>query len=333
MKKISFILSGALLALSCNQVNKQDKSSEIKTEQTAIDENTIENTSAEKFNIEDIPYSNADLGSFPYFSLPSGLKNQNKPLQRNFDVCFFPIAGTMTPFEGKLYKINVVGDGTEPFSKRYFEKSLVDYLNSIGATEVFNGEITKEEYDRYHKQDPNKGDEGDIGYFNEQITVYVLRTKDNGNVYVQFSSNNASGKLNILQEESFKQTITKITADDIIEDLSQKQKSILYINFETDKANVTVEGKYVVDQIAQALKKDISLKIGIEGHTDNTGDAAHNKHLSNARANAVMDALISAGIDKSRLSAKGFGAERPLTANDTEENKAKNRRVELVKTN
>ncbi len=84
-------------------------------------------------------------------------------------------------------------------------------------------------------------------------------------------------------------------------------------------------------EISNALKKDNTLKISIEGHTDNSGDAKHNKKLSNDRANAVMQKLIALGIDKTRLSAIGYGAEKPLVANDTEENKAKNRRVELVK--
>jgi outer membrane protein OmpA-like peptidoglycan-associated protein len=81
------------------------------------------------------------------------------------------------------------------------------------------------------------------------------------------------------------------------------------------------------------LQQETSLKISIEGHTDNTGNAAHNKKLSEDRANAVLNALTGQGIDKSRLSAQGFGSERPLVANDSEANKAKNRRVELVKTN
>lgn len=154
------------------------------------------------FDINAIPISNADIGDFPFFTLPKGLKNQNKPLQRDFDACFFPVGGVMTLFEGKLYKINVEADDNEQFSQKYFEKSIEDYLESIGAVKVFDGTITKEEYDRYAEQDLNKGDEGDIGYTGERIKFYVLRTKDKGNVYVQFSANNVSGKLNVLQEES-----------------------------------------------------------------------------------------------------------------------------------
>ncbi|MNJ95009.1 Outer membrane porin F precursor [compost metagenome] len=334
MKKATLLFALATMIFSCNQTPKENQNTEVSNEQTEQTSNKEETSKpAESFNIKNIPYSDSDLGNFPFFTLPKGLKPQNKPFQKNFDVCFFPINGTMSPVEGKLYKINVSADEGEEFSQRYFEKSIEEYLLSIGAVKVFDGEITQNEYDRYNKQDPNKGDEGDIGYTDEQIKFYVIRTKNKGNIYVQYSANNAAGKLNILQEEVLKQTITKVTADEIVKDLTEKGKSILYINFDIDKSNITNDGKEVVKQISEALKKDLALKIAIEGHTDNTGNATHNKKLSNDRANAVMNVLESLGINKSRLSAKGFGAERPLVANDNEENKAKNRRVELVRIN
>lgn len=334
MKKASLLFALATIIFSCNQTPKENQDREVSNEQ-AEQTSSKEETSkpAENFKIENIPYSDSDLGNFPFFTLPKGLKAQNKPLQKNFDVCFFPINGTMSPVEGKLYKVNVSAEQGEEFSQRYFEKSIEEYLLSIGAVKIFDGEITQTEYDNYNKQDPNKGGEGDIGYTDEQIKFYVIRTKNEGNIYVQFSANNASGKLNILQEEVLKQTITKVTADEIVKDLTQKGKSILYINFDLNKSNITNDGKEVVKQISEALKKDPTLKISIEGHTDNTGNAVHNKKLSNDRANAVMNILETLGINKSRLSAKGFGAERPLVNNDNEDNKAKNRRVELVKVN
>lgn len=330
LKRTILLFMGSVLILSCNKTVKEENNETSVQEIEKQDETQAGSTS---FNIEDIPYSTADLGDFPFFKLPKGLKEMNKPLLRNFDVCFFPIDGIMKPFEGKLYKINVNAERGEEFSQRYFEKSMEDYLVSVGAVKVFDGEITREAYDKYEKEDPNKGGEGDIGYFNEPIKFYVIRSKEKGNIYVQYSADNASGKLNVLQEEAFKQTMTKVTADDIAKDLSEKGKSILYINFDVDKSNVTKEGQEVVNQIATALKKDSTLKIAIEGHTDNTGDAAHNKRLSNDRANSVMNNLVENGIDKARLTAKGFGAEKPLVANDTDDNKAKNRRVELVKVN
>lgn len=330
LKRTVLLFMGSVLILSCNKTVKEENN---ETSVQEIEKQEETQAGSTSFNIEDIPYSTADLGDFPFFKLPKGLKEMNKPLLRNFDVCFFPIDGIMKPFEGKLYKINVNAERGEEFSQRYFEKSMEDYLASVGAVKVFDGEITREAYDKYEKEDPNKGGEGDIGYFNEPIKFYVIRSKEKGNIYVQYSADNASGKLNVLQEEAFKQTMTKVTADDIAKDLSEKGKSILYINFDVDKSNVTKEGQEVVNQIATALKKDSTLKIAIEGHTDNTGDAAHNKRLSNDRANSVMNNLVVNGIDKARLAANGFGAEKPLVANDTDDNKAKNRRVELVKIN
>src|SRR5690606_17436254 len=255
MKKTTLIFGLTALIASCSQSTKQQDSKANSTE-TAVEANEVKtgepNTSG-KFNIEDITFSTADMGDFPFINLPEGLKSMNKPLERKFDVCFFPINGIMTPFEGRLYKINVTNERGEEYSKRFFEKSIEDYLLSVGAVKVFDGEITKEEYERYHKQDPNKGDDGDIGYTRENIKVYVVRTKDIGYIYVQFSSNNASGKLNILQEEAFKQTITKVSGDEIAKDLIEKGKSILYINFDVDKSNITAEGKEVVTQISEAL--------------------------------------------------------------------------------
>lgn len=329
MRKIKLLLASAVLIISCDKTAKEIKNTEIMRDDIAVKEKTIETT--ENFNIEDIPFSNADLGDFPFFTLPKTLVAGKSPMQKKFDVCFFPINAVMTPFEGQLYKANIGAERGEEFSQHYFEKSMADYLTSIGAVKIFDGEITKEEYERYNKQDPNKGGTGDIGYWDEPIKFYVIRSQEKGNIYVQYSSNNAGAKLNILQEETFVQTMTKVSADDIAKDLSEKGKSVLYINFETDKAHLSTEGQDVVKQISEALKNNTSLKIAIEGHTDNTGDATRNKKLSEDRANAVLTNLIKQGIEESRLSAKGFGTEKPLVANDSESNKAKNRRVELIK--
>lgn len=335
MKRTTLLLASASLIIACN--NSPKEAQEKNQDNTSISQDstsaTTEAQSKATFDIANIPFSTSDIGDFPFINLPKGLEETNKSLVRNFDVCFFPIDGVMTAFEGKLYKTYVSPLRGEDFSQHFFEKSMAEYLQSIGAVKVFDGEITREEYDRYHKQDPHKGAEGDMGYAGRNMKFWALRNKDKGNIYIQYESNNAGATLNVLQEDAFEQTITKVTADEIAKDLSEKGKSILYINFDTDKADLTAEGKEVTDQISSALKKDTGLKITVEGHTDNTGDATHNKKLSTARAEAVLNALIGDGIEKSRLIAKGFGAERPLVANDSEENKAKNRRVELIKTN
>ncbi|WP_410877699.1 OmpA family protein [Myroides sp. DW712] len=336
MKKIVVIGAMLGLLLACSKKNKD-------TEEVSVPENPVEQTqeslaNAEKqevevLNIEDIPVSTADIGDFPFFTLPAGLQSLNKPFEKKFDVCFFPINGVMTPFEGRLYKIFVAAEQGEQFSKLYFERSMQEYLLSIGAVKIFDGEITREEYDRYNKQDPNKGDDGDIGYADQQIHFYVIRPKDQGAIYVQYVATNEGGALNVLQEADFKQTMTKVTADHIAKELTQQGKSILYIQFDVDQSILKKEAMEVVGEIAKALKATPTLTISIEGHTDNTGDAVHNRKLSGQRANAVKDALVQLGIESKRVTASGFGADKPLVENTSEANKAKNRRVELVRIN
>ncbi|GAA4175546.1 OmpA family protein [Sphingobacterium ginsenosidimutans] len=331
MKRTVLLFALAAVVVSCNQKPKETAASPVVQQDTLMTENSTKKDTSATLDLASIPYSDADIGVFPFFTSPKGYKEMNKPINKDYDICYFAINGVMKPYEGRLYKANITNEEGTQFSQRYFEKSMEDYLASIGAVKVFDGTITSEEYERYHKQDPHKGDEGDIGYADEQIRVYVIRSKNQGNIFIQYTANNAGAKLNILQENNFKQTIQKITADDITKDLSETGKSIVYITFDTDKSSITTGGTDLVIQIAEALKNDPKLKIAIEGHTDNTGDAAHNKKLSDERANAVLTALVGQKIDKSRLSAKGYGAERPLVANDTEDNRAKNRRVELVK--
>jgi len=85
-----------------------------------------------------------------------------------------------------------------------------------------------------------------------------------------------------------------------------------------------------LDKLAQTLKVNSKLKIEIAGHTDNVGDARLNQYLSENRARVITSYLAQKGISRSRLFAKGYGQTKPVTANDTEANKAQNRRVEFV---
>src|SRR5262245_21963936 len=105
----------------------------------------------------------------------------------------------------------------------------------------------------------------------------------------------------------------------------------LDIHFATGKAEILPESRPIIDEIVSLLKIRLNLRIGVEGHTDNTGDSAANKTLSNARAKVVVEAIAAAGISSDRLDPVGHGQERPIADNRTDEGRAKNRRVELVK--
>lgn len=83
-------------------------------------------------------------------------------------------------------------------------------------------------------------------------------------------------------------------------------------------------------KVAALLKHFSKAKIGVQGHTDNTGSSATNADLSNRRANSVADALAADGVAKSRMTIKGFGESRPIASNGTDAGRQKNRRVEIV---
>lgn len=118
----------------------------------------------------------------------------------------------------------------------------------------------------------------------------------------------------------------------IEEELKKEGRIALYgINFDFNSDKIREESKQTLDQVVNILKENTDWKMTIEGHTDNIGGESFNQTLSEKRANAVKKYLTDAGIDESRLSAKGAGMSSPVAKNDTEAGRARNRRVELVR--
>jgi OmpA-OmpF porin, OOP family len=111
----------------------------------------------------------------------------------------------------------------------------------------------------------------------------------------------------------------------------EKGRTTINVTFDFDKAIIKKNYYGEIGKIADVMKKYTDLKIVIEGHTDNIGSSAYNEKLSQRRANAVKQYLVEKfGIEASRLSAKGYGAVKPIASNATEEGRQKNRRVEAV---
>ena len=170
-------------------------------------------------------------------------------------------------------------------------------------------------------------------YYSKEAGVATFFTQSAGKDVWVVLNDGAGAKLgnfelSILEIEGMKQDIA---AGEMLEALNKTGSIALYINFETGKSVIKPESLSIIDQVVQLLTENKALKISVEGHTDNVGIVQTNQTLSENRAKAVMNAIAAKGIDKSRLVSKGWGQTKPISENNTEEGKAKNRRVEIVR--
>jgi len=294
------------------------------------------------FDINSIPLADNLQGSFPYFKLPEGYTYTDPHayhgpgVTKNVDMEYFYNHGTYFPMEGKTYKAEIRVDEKfkdKEFSKLEIKKSFDEFIDGLGGKKINNGEPIKSgEKDRLKNEAPNAYSDGYLHSCNnyDDVHTYVIRTKEK-TVFVQFNLGSEQSSFTVLQPGAFENTMSMIPAAEIQKQLDKIGKAVLYINFDTDLATLKPDGKKFVVEITKLLQNDKKLKISIEGHTDNTGQAARNKELSQQRAATVMKEIIAGGIASARLTAKGFGSDKPIAANDTEANKAKNRRVELVR--
>ncbi len=100
--------------------------------------------------------------------------------------------------------------------------------------------------------------------------------------------------------------------------------------FDTAKATIKPVSYPLLNEVADALRENATIKVRIEGHTDSRGSDRYNKRLSQKRADSVKAYLVAAGIDATRMEAVGFGEEQPIADNRTSKGREQNRRVEFV---
>jgi OOP family OmpA-OmpF porin len=100
--------------------------------------------------------------------------------------------------------------------------------------------------------------------------------------------------------------------------------------YDLNSAEIKSEAFPMLDEAVLILNENPTMKVEIDGHTDNTGSAAYNMNLSERRAKSVMKYFVDKGVEAGQLNTKGFGFTKPAASNDTKEGRAKNRRVELT---
>ncbi len=154
-----------------------------------------------------------------------------------------------------------------------------------------------------------------------------------GELWLDLAINNGGELITftIVAEGAMEQKV-ELSAEEMGKALAASGRIALYgILFDTGKDSIRPESEKVLAEIARMLSGNAALKLRIEGHTDNVGRAADNLALSRRRAESVKRWLVGKGVAEARLEATGFGDARPVAANATEDGRAKNRRVELVR--
>jgi len=166
--------------------------------------------------------------------------------------------------------------------------------------------------------------------FNKTSTIVVQ--KDNKETWVEVRSYNNMYRLRIVEKEIMKQEVVA-NAEAMGNDINETGHVSIYgIYFDTGKSEIKPESDAAISEIAKLLKNNGSLNVYVVGHTDNAGSFDSNMKLSKDRADAVSKILTDKyGIAAARLKPYGVSSLSPITSNDTEDGKAKNRRVELVK--
>ncbi len=322
-----FLILATLTVVSCNQSKSPNNSAT--SEQTPVQsDNEVTNSTTTSFDINSISFSDADMGIFPFLSPPDGYKYMKENNRKYEEKYFFYNDSMIMIIGGKYHHAFVVPDNGEEFSETYIVKNYEQAIKKLGGIEVYSGESVS----KLHELNEMAYAKDMYNIFPYKYKQFVVRTP-NGNAWFEicYGLNCNAIDFTVVYEGKMEETVKIIKADELKDAIDKDGKAVLYINFDFDKATLKPDGIQAVQEIANLMQNDASLKLSIEGHTDNTGAADHNKKLSLDRAQAVVNKLIELNINADRLKATGFGADKPLVTNDSDENKAKNRRVEIVK--
>lgn len=247
------------------------------------------------------------LPPLPYVTVMPNYQDYSQD-DREFDAAEFWNGKAMVRVEGKCWNRHYTQkEGTPKASPLQTHRNYINAVKAMGGSVVFEGD------------DPNGA------------RILVLKAAKAGkDIWIEIKSESEGFEYHIrlVEVEAMKQ---EVTASGLMKALEAEGRVALDVRFATNKADILPESKAVLDQMIALMKENPGLSVSIEGHTDNSGDPKANKGLSERRAQAVLAALKAAAIQAGRMSAAGWGSEKPVADNGSAEGKAKNRRVELVK--
>lgn len=284
------------------------------------------------FDIATVPVSEAVLGDFPFIKLPDGYQ-ATKVIEKRFERFPFYTGDRVEWVEGQIWSAGLNHEDSDLYAPMEIQANLDAVMDAAGARRIYRGEVPMAMHDLVKAENSNLAGEYYFGYrswYSPRYTSWVINRGDH-QIWIQSGSDNTSGGLVVMQTKPAMITASLLHADAMKQALAQNGKVDIQVNFATDSAQILPGSQPQIDQVAALLRNDPILQLAVNGHTDNSGNPVHNLELSRKRADSVVAALATTGIDANRLRSDGFGDTRPVADNATAEGKAKNRRVELVR--
>ena len=250
-------------------------------------------------------------------SFPGAVLHERNSVYKNFDTYDFEVKNPRT---GRAEKQTVTGEF----------RRLLYYLKTEDGRR--NNTVSRVEYfENFKAAALEQG--GEIQWEDSRGLVFTLPREDGGLTWcrVEVSTGAGSTTLFIIDEKPLEKTLgfgpVQMKAA-----LDAEGRITLYgILFDYDRATLQPSSDRQLQEVLTLLLDNPELTLEIQGHTDSDGSQDYNLQLSGRRADSVLQYLALFGIDPTRLQARGYGASAPVAPNDTDENKAKNRRVELVR--
>jgi len=225
-------------------------------------------------------------------------------------------------FKDPSTKQKVTIEGRKFYAFYYTKKEFRGKYSRLQVSRNYTNAITKIGGTAY-ENNPKDPTETSMKLIKDDKEIWAKLT-------FNFGANNVF--LTVVEKQAMKQEIVA-DAKFMAEGINTTGHVAIYgIYFDFNKANIKPESEPALKEITKLLQQDAKLKLYVVGHTDNVGGLDYNMKLSQQRAEAVVKELVSKyKIAPDRLKAGGVGPLAPVASNDTEDGKAKNRRVELVK--
>ena len=285
------------------------------------------------FDPASVPEASASVPPFPMFKDLDGLAQILRPSDANrpFDRDYFIAGETPIAVEGKVFRGHYNLTLDRPYSSLEFRRNYEQAIAELGGRKI-GGTVSTNPY-RIKLQEAGAKPTGHcfIDPCDEADFYLIRQAGKEWWISVATGSFPLHGYVTVLEKQAMAKSYGFLDASALKSALDANGRVPIYIEFDVNRASLRPSARPAMDEVIKLMQQNAALKVVVEGHTDDTGAPARNLPLSLARAETVRAELIAAGIAPARMRAAGFGTARPLAQGTSEEARARNRRVELVK--